>query len=167
MPIKKLKPTPEIVASEYLNGDVLNDCMNIIDFLRANKYTPRHVAKNSWEVIVENKERTHTEKQILRRLRIFNDGTWTVTLHFFPEFNDRITDDEVKNFVWSNLDHNKTICHADANGMCPHKKTMDIFGKACADMCCCCQIKITNPTGDDLNHIKTLILTAKEIIKTA
>jgi hypothetical protein len=80
------------------------------------------VAKNSWEVIVENKERTHTEKQILRRLRIFNDGTWTVTLHFFPEFNDKITDDSVKNFVWNNLDDNKTICHPNADGTCRHKK---------------------------------------------
>ena len=167
MTAKSFKPAPETAASQHLSGEALTHCLGLIDFLRINQFKPRHVAANSWEVVVPSKNRTHTWKQALRRLRIFNDGTWTITLHFFPEFNEKITDETVINFVWNNLDMHKKTCHPNAENTCDLKQSIIIFGKPHDNMCCCCQIKITSPTGDALKHIKTLILTAREIIKTS
>jgi len=154
---KAIKPTPEIIAAEVLSEDMQKDVANLCEFLRSSNLRIKWVGKNGWEVAVQ-------KMQILRRIRINSEEkNWYVTLHFFPQYNEHITDEETHNFVWSNL--GGTGCDALRTDIskCGHNRIIDMFGKMCENQCCNSQIKVVNPTGKALEHTKTLILTARDI----
>jgi len=157
---KLLKPTPEFIATEALNEDMQMDVVNLCDFIKASNLKIRWVGKNGWEVAIN-------KTQVLRRIRINPiDNEWYVTLHYFPQYNNCLTNEEIHNFVWNNLDGSG--CDAlNTHEKCIRKKNMtfNIFGKMCENQCCNSQIKIMNPTGKALEYTKTLILTAVNIAK--
>ena len=157
---KLLQPTPEVISAEIFSEDIKKDIANLCESLRSNGLRIKWVMKNSWEV-------AYKKVQILRRIRINpEEKNWYVTLHFFPQYNDYITDEEIHNFVWNNL--GGTGCDALKNAdvaNCGHNLSFNIFGKICEKQCCNSQIKIVNPTAKALEHTKTLILTAWDITK--
>jgi len=151
-----LKPTPETIAAEILGADMQKDVISLCDCMRDHDLRIKWVGKNGWEV-AKNK------MQILRRIRINPvDKNWYVTLHFFPKYNEYLTDAAIHDFVWSNL--GGSGCDAlTTHEKCTRKKNMtfNMFGKMCEKQCCNSQIKIMNPSGKALEYTKTLILTAK------
>ena len=155
---KSLKPIPEVIAAEALSEDMQKDVAYLCEPLRTNGLRIKWVMKNSWEVAIQ-------KMQILRRIRINPaEKNWYVTLHFFPEYNDYITDGELHKFVWYNL--GGSGCDAlNTHAKCERKKNMtfNIFGRMCENQCCNSQIKIMNPTEKALEYTKTLILTARDI----
>jgi hypothetical protein len=156
---KALKLKPETLAAQVLDGEKLKNLLDLVEFLNTNGLKLRLAAKNAWEVVVRNPENTLTQNQILRRLRVDPENkTWSVSLHYFPEYTEHITDAELINFVWDNL-HSK-ICHQN----CKNIKTRSFFGKEFDSMCCNEQIRILNPSGKGLEYAKTLIMTAKTIV---
>ena len=149
------KPTPQIIAAEFLTDDLLNDFTDFLTFLQTNKLKPHWIAKNAWEVKIKN-------FQILRRLRINSEHkNWSINLHFYNGYNEHIINDEFKEFIWANLCQN--ICHNNAN--CRHYSTIQFFGKNFTKMCCCGQITISNPTGKEMEFSKELILITKTIVE--
>jgi len=156
---KLLKPTPEAIAAEVLSEDMQKDVAKLCDCIRANNLRIKWVGKNGWEVSAR-------KTQILRRIRINPaENNWYVTLHFFQQYNDYLTDEEIHNFVWNNL--GGMGCDALNTGGPKCKgymsKTFNMFGKMCENQCCNSQIKIMSPTEKALEHTKTLILTARDI----
>ena len=155
---KLLKPTPETIAAEVLNGDAQKDIADLCDYIRMNNLQIKWVGKNGWEVATKG-------MQILRRIRINPiDKYWYVTLHFFPQYNYYLTNEEVHEFVWNNL--GGSGCDAlNTHDKCLRKNNMtfNIFGKMCGNQCCNSIIKVMNPTGKALAYTKTLILTARDI----
>ncbi|MCL2421202.1 MAG: hypothetical protein FWD03_05030 [Defluviitaleaceae bacterium] len=156
---KLLKPAPETIAAEILSENMQNDVVELCDCIRTNNLRIKWVGKNGWEVAIR-------KMQILRRIRINPlEKNWYVTLHFFPQYNDYLTDKEIHNFVWNNL--GGMGCDAlntggtKCNGYM--SKAFNIFGRMCENQCCNSQIKIMNPTGKALEYTKTLILTARDI----
>ena len=120
----------------------------------------RLAAKYAWEVVVRNPINNHTNSQVLRRLRIDPENKiWSVSFHYFQEYTEHITDTELINFVWDNLRGN--VCRQN----CYKIKTRSFFGKDFDNMCCCEQIRVLNPSGKCLEHIKILVMTAKNIIE--
>ena len=158
---KALKLKPETLATQVLDGEKTQNLLDLVDFLQDNKLNLKLAAKNAWEVIINNKNNTHTGNQILRRLRIHPESrTWSVNLHYFPEYIDYITDAELINFVWDNIYYKR--CHGEN---CASIAERDIFGKKFGNMCCNEQISVSNLSGKELEHIKTLVITAKRIIE--
>jgi len=157
---KLLKPTPEAIAAEILDADMQRDVASLCDCMRNNNLRIKWVGKNGWEVATN-------KKQVLRRIRINPvDKSWYVTLHFFPEYNEYLTDAAMHDFVWSNL--GGSGCDAlTTHEKCIRKKNMtfNMFGKMCENQCCNSQIKIMNPSGASLEHTKILTLTARDIAK--
>ena len=154
---KPLKATPEIIAAEVLSEDMQKNVADLCESMRSNNLRIKWVGRNSWEVAVQ-------KMQILRRIRINPaEKSWYVTLHFFPQYNEYITDEAIHNFVWGNL--GGTGCDALNTDVskCGHNRVIDMFGKMCSNQCCNSQIKIVSPTGKALEHTKTLILTARDI----
>ena len=158
---KLLKPMPEDIAAEVLNEDMQKDITNLCECIRGNNLRIKWVGKNGWEAAVG-------KMQVLRRIRIYPaDKYWYVTLHFFPQYNEYITNEKIHDFVWNNL--GGSGCDAlNTHAKCARKKNMtfNIFGKMYDNQCCNSQIKIINPTGKALEYTKTLILTAKDIANT-
>jgi hypothetical protein len=160
---KLLKPTPEAIAVEVLNVDAQKDIADLCDCMRTNNLRIKWVGKNGWEVALN-------KMQILRRIRINPiDKYWYVTLHFFPQYNDYLTNKQVHDFVWDNLGGFGCDALNTGGTKCSGymSKTFNIFGKMCENQCCNSQIKIINPTGKALEHTKTLILTARAIATEA
>ena len=52
---KITKPKPEDAAADFINGKKLKSLMNLLEFLRDNKLTPRWQSGNSWKVSYKNK----------------------------------------------------------------------------------------------------------------
>ncbi|MCL2545667.1 MAG: hypothetical protein FWE06_00535 [Oscillospiraceae bacterium] len=155
------KPTPKIVAAEFLSEDKLHDIINFTDFLHDNGLKLRWAARNAWTV-------KFFCNPIMSRLRINTDEkSWNVQLNFFYKYNDKITDDGLKNFVWENLYYSRAGCHQDADGNCRNQSCANVLGKKIDRVCCCGQIKIVNPTGQAVECIKALVLIAKEIVENA
>jgi len=155
---KLIKPTPETIAAEVLSENMQKDVADLCDCMRINNLRIKWVGKNGWEVATKG-------MQVLRRIRINPiDRNWYVTLHFFTQYNDCVTNEEVHEFAWNNL--GGSGCDAlNTHDKCVRKKNMtfNIFGKICEGQCCNSQIKVINPTGKALAYTKILILTARDI----
>ena len=146
------------IAAEFLNGDKQSDLLDFNEFLQANNFKPRRVAKNAWEVKLYG-------NQILRRFRInAKEKSWSVNLHFFSDYNEQITNNELKNFVWNNIRQNR--CQHEFQN-CRNYSTINILGKNIDMVCCCGQITVIDPSGKALEHTKTLVLIAKTIVENA
>ena len=137
---KLIKPTPEVIAEEVFGEGVLADIKSLCDFIRLNDLRIKWVGKNGWGVECK-------KMQVLRRIRINpSDKDWYVTLHFFPQYNEHITDAEMHHFVWNNLGGFGCDALNTGGNKCGNymNLTFDMFGKACANQCCNSQIKIMN-----------------------
>jgi hypothetical protein len=157
---KLLKPTPETIAEEILSAEMQKNIASLCDCMKDNNLKIKWVGKNGWEVALK-------KMQILRRIRINPlEKNWYVTLHFFPQYNNYLTDENIRHFVWDNL--GGTGCDALNTGgaKCSGymNQAFNMFGKICENQCCNSQIKILNPTGTALEHTKTLILAARDIV---
>jgi len=156
--IRDAKPEPVTVATGFLSDDKLRNLINFIEFLHVNEYKLRWRSSNAWEIKIHN-------TQILRRLRVnTEEKNWFVNLHFFWEYNNHITDDELINFVWSNIRHNQ--CHHKTTN-CQNYSTINILGKKFDMTCCVGQITIFNPAGKELKYAKELVSIAKVIVENA
>ena len=162
----KIKPAPEAVANEFLTGVNLRSCLSFIDFLNSEKYPPRWIAKNAWEVKPNRfKILGQLKSQILRRLRINPDEkNWSVSFHYNPEYNELITDEEMQKFITANIRNKRNACHGED---CGAYIDLNVFGKIYNEMCCNEQIQITNPSGKEVEYIKELFLLTKEITERA
>ena len=157
---KAIKLTPETLAEQVLDGEHLQNLLDLVGFLHTNGLKLKLAAKNAWEVVVRNPKNSLTWNQILRRLRVEPENKiWSVSLHYFPEYTEYITDAELIDFVWDNL--NSKNCHPN----CANIKTRNFFGKDFENMCCNEQIMILNPSGKRLEYAKILIMAAKKIVE--
>ena len=158
---KALKLKPEIFATQIVDDEQSQNLLDLVEFLNTHKLKLRLAAKNAWEVVVRNPNNSHTNNQVLRRLRIDHENKlWSASFHYFQEYVEHITDTELINFIWDNL--RSTVCRQN----CYKIKTRNFFGKDFDNMCCCEQIKVINPSEKELEYIKVLIITAKNIIES-
>jgi len=157
---QKIKPKIEEIAESFLDGDNLNHFMDLLGFLKDNKLNPRWDYINRWSFNYKNKKVCY--------IRINDDGTWIFypnqfgSKHFsdwFMEYNQYITDDEVKAFVWANLQQDKR-CARECKGI----ENIVILGKEFKRICFCWTIGVTNPERVDLECAKKLVVTIKNII---
>ncbi|MCL2361331.1 MAG: hypothetical protein FWC73_05920 [Defluviitaleaceae bacterium] len=161
---KNKKPTPEEIATDFLEGQRLKDCLMFIEFLRSNNLPPRWIATNAWEVKPHKyKILGQLTSQILRRLRINKEEkSWSVSFHYYSQYNEYVADDGMRQLITRSLYVKRRFCHGEG---CRATVDLNVFGKIFNKMCCNEQIMIVNPSGEDLEHTKNLLLLTKEIVE--
>lgn len=158
--LKKAKPQIEDVVGDYIDGDNLKNLLDFIEFLKANKLTPRFQVVNSWLVRYKNKNICY--------IKMFDCNgywrppcppyMWTVFPNFCPdEFEKYVKDDDMKELILNNIHDHK--CRENCTGYV--NKTL--FGKKFDRICFCHSIRIYNPGGAELECLKRFILVLKTI----
>ena len=152
------------VASEFLDANKLKNLTVLSDFLTANKLTPRDSKSGgNWPVRYKNKAICHIR---------LNDGerSWSVQFtHFtrekwFVEYDNYITDNNLKNFIWNNL-HNAPSANPNCiKRGCTGIRRINILGKEHTSVCRCVGVSVRNPSDAEMECIKQLILVIKQYI---
>jgi len=162
---KKVKSKIEDVAAEFLDGDNLKNILDLIGFLKDNELTPRWDYTNRWSFNYKSKKVCYIAISGNEKLWTFSPGHLSRQgapfKEWFADYNQYITDDELKEFVWSHLRNNTIKCK---NNTCEGIKNITILGKEFDRICFCWTIRIPNLNGAELECAKKLILVIKTII---
>ena len=148
---REAKPKVEDVAMNYLEEDNLKNLFNFLEFLKSIKLNPRWHATNSWSI-------NHKGKKICY-IQLSEKHSWTIMHNrlFFEEY-DKYVDDELKEFVWNNM--NSPRCAPNCNGL----ESLTIMGKKFDEVCSCWPLMIDNADGATLEYLKKIIEIRKNII---
>ena len=155
---KKLKPKIEDIASEYLDGEDLNNLLDFVTWMRANRITPTFANKNKnginytshicfvklvhkeWEIAISGKHRKHKSG--------FQD--------------DFFACEELKEIIAANLSQ----CEPPGCGHgCP-PYTAIICGTKYENVCRCLTVRFYNPNAGTLEIIKKVIAARNNAGKT-
>jgi len=148
--LREPKPKVEDVAMGFLEEDNLKNLFDFLDFLKSIKLNPRWHATNSWSI-------NHKDKKICY-IQLREERTWCIMHNslLFEEY-DKYFDDELKEFVWNNM--NSPRCAPNCNG-----KSMTIMDKNFDEVCYCWPFMIRNADGATLEYLKKIIEIRKNII---
>jgi len=153
---KIVKPKIEDVAAGFLNEGDLENLKDFVGFLKENKLTPTKISGGTW--VVKNKGKT------VCHMRLWNEKDWGVThSHFtrekwFKDYDKYITDDGLITFIHNHI--RKPACPKDCWS---YKNKMTILGKQFDPVCNCEPLRLTNPSGTELENEKKLVLVIKNI----
>ena len=154
---KSAKPKPEEIAHEYLDGESLDNLLDFVTWMRANKMTPTFANKSKSGV-------NYTSRICYLKLR---HGSWYIwpagqkRKKPFHEYVYGFLDcEELKELVSSSLAPcNKNCSHQCNSGL---GFTVTVCGKEHQNKCCCCPIRFHSPSAKDLKIIKKVIETKNE-----
>ena len=112
---KATKPKVEDIAMKSLDGDKLKNLLDLLEFLKANKLTPRWRVTNAWAVNYKGKMvcdisiNSDEGSWLFRPNHLFHKAA-LFREKWFTEYNQYITDNELKIFVWNHLHNNIIKC---------------------------------------------------------
>lgn len=150
---KETKPRIEDMVNNYLYGQLKNDAIDFVNFLKTNKLSPQWASTNSYALSYKS-----------RRVCIIkiNEEEWTLWLN--TQYNDEFNacfageQEDMQKILLSQL----VYCHSC--GKCAPGHNITILGKKTQNACYCPVIRLTNPNQLELNCAKKLVLLRKTAI---
>ena len=147
----KIKPKIEEIASDYLNGNDLDNLLGFVAWMRANRMTPTFANKSKEGV-------NYTSRVCYLKLRhdswyIWPAGKKDGYLHEYV--HGFLTCEELKELVSASL----APCMKDCSHQCNAGLgfTVTVCGKDYENICCCCPVRFHNPNEETLKEIKNII----------
>ena len=143
----KAKPKVEEIASDYLDGDVLNNLLDFVAWMRTSRITPTFANKSKNGI-------NYTSH--ICYLKLVN-GSWAIWIsgkhrkHKNGFVDDFLVCDELKAVVGANL----ALCNNCGHGCPPHFAI--VCGKKYDNVCPCCTVRFNNPNSETLEAIKKVI----------
>ena len=150
----KIKPKPEEMILELLDGEVKETALEFVAYLRANKLTPRYSSVNSWNVSYKGKMLCYIK--IIDRTE---KSTWNIAFRL-EEFNREFS----KRFKKA-IQENLKPCTACLKA-CPKGVNLTAFKKEIKNVCRGWPIQFENPNANTLEHVKELMEYRKNLIST-
>lgn len=150
---KKTKPKIENMIDDNLYGQLKNDAIDFVNFLRANKMSPQWASTNSYALSYKN-----------RRVCIIkiNKEEWALWLNtqYNDEFNVCFASEQkdMQNILLSKL------VYCFSCGKCAPGHNITILGKEIKNACYCPVIRLINPNEIELDCAKKLVLLRKAAI---
>ena len=162
---KNTKPLIEDVIQDVLCGEMKNNALGFIAYLRANKIKPVWAVTNGWRGTYKGK--------VLYYIRLYNGWkeeehmkdkygkhSWVVTLyieHNMYKYEDDIMKEGLQNFIWNNV-HDCMLCRVPCHGKNPPHKDMTVLGKEIKRLCRGRPLTwVFDPDEAALNCIKRLL----------
>ena len=148
---EKEKPKIEDIASDYLDGEDLNNVLSFVSWLRKNRITPSFGSKSKTGV-------SYTSSVCY--VKLFH-GYWYIWIsgkhrkHKNMFVNDFLVCKELKEVVSENL----PPCTVGCRHKCNQGKgyTVIVCGEKFENICGCCTVRFLNPSTKTLNIIKRVI----------
>jgi len=154
--IKNMRPVIEDVIGDVLEGDVLQNAVNLIAYLRENKMKPAWSATNAWKISYKTYTVCFIRLHGAAEYHNLKAGSWHV-IPFIGEYEDFALSGELREIVWAN----KKTC--PQCGKCA-LKLHQVFGKE-YDYVCEKSIVFTNPDAKSVECVKRLLELRRNDIK--
>ena len=161
---KTLKPKIEDIIADVLDGDTLENALDFVEFLRANKLSPRWASLNAWAVSYKNQRVCYIRLFGTAHYHNLEEGSWHINHVNYGQTdlerdeNKRyISDERLKDMVWNNVRH----CAKCYN--CKPGNVVTVLGKR-FDEVCHSWLMMKNPDIDTINCAKEIILMRKQAI---
>ncbi|MCL2546921.1 MAG: hypothetical protein FWE06_06970 [Oscillospiraceae bacterium] len=152
---KNTRPQIEDIAGKALVGERLDNLLNFVTWLRANKISPAWATKNNWMVSVKGKRTCYIR---VSQLDGIFTGSWWVSFSCEGLADENlIADERIKEIVWSNVRTCK-VCNSCFPG---GNKT--ILGKEMERVCGLAAPDFWNPDAEEIECAKQLILAKREL----
>ena len=148
---KKEKPRIEDIASDYLEGEALENVLDFVTWLRANKMTPTFGSKSKIGISYT----TH-----VCYLKLFH-GHWWIWIsgkhrkHKHGYVDDFLACAELKEIVSKDLAQCIEGCGHKCNG--GQGYTVTVCGETYHKVCGCCTVRFRSPNAETLDIIKEVI----------
>ena len=149
---KKTRPKFEDVAGSFLSGEVLENALDFVAYLRENNMAPARASTNAWKAAYKNKGVCYVRIPYESNDPNSRTNTWNIG----PPGDDCLTfpmTDRMKEILWSSVKQ----CNA-CNGRYIGKKRpcnfgtdRTIFGREFKRVC---GYAIKNPSGEALDFAK-------------
>ena len=143
----KQKPLIEEIAPDYVDGDVLDNLLDFVAWMRANRMTPTFANKS--------KEGINYTSHVCY-VKLFH-GEWAIWIsgkhrkHKRAFIDDFLACEELKEVVGANL----ARCCDCGHGCPPY--TVTVCGTKHENVCCCCTVRFYNPNAETLKIVKRVI----------
>lgn len=150
---KKMKPLLEDIIDSYLKGQLRDNAVEFVNFLRANKMSPQWASTDSYALSYKN-----------RRVCIIkiNAGEWSLWLNtqYNEDFNVCFCREnkETQNILLN------SIVYCKYCGKCAPGLNITILGKQLQKACYCPVIRLHNPSQTELDCAKKLVILRKAAI---
>ena len=153
----KIKPKIEEIASEYLDGKNLNNLLDFVAWMRANKMTPTFANKSKTGV-------NYTSHICYVKLfhgywYIWISGKHRIYKHLF--IDDFLSCEELKEIIGANLAKCSEGCKHGCNE--GQGYTVTVCGKKYEKICGSCTVRFRSPNAKTLKIIKKVIETRNTV----
>ncbi|MCL2488523.1 MAG: hypothetical protein FWE80_07560 [Oscillospiraceae bacterium] len=144
----KIKPKVEEIASEYLDGEALDNLLDFVAWMREKRMTPTFANKSSIGV-------NYTSRICYLKLR---HGSWYIwpagrkKERFHEYVYGFLVCEALKELVSTSLAPCMKGCSHQCNGGSGY--TVTVCGKDFENKCCCCPVRFHNPDAEALKIIK-------------
>ena len=164
---KVTKPKIEEIITDVLAGDALENALDFVAFLRANKLSPRWASLNAWAVSHKNQRICYIRLYGTAHYHNLEDGSWHInhvnygqTSFAGDDGEQLISDEKLKDMVWNNVKH----CSRCYN--CKPGNVVTVLGKQ-FDKVCHSWLMMKNPDIVTLGCAKRIVLMKKQAIANA
>lgn len=150
---KKMKPLIEDIINSYLKGQLRNDAIEFVNFLRANKMSPQWASTDSYTL-------SHKSRRVC--IIKINNGKWSLWLNtqYNDDFNVCFSGEKegLQNILLNN------IVYCQYCGKCAPGLNITILGKQLQNACYCPVIRLHDPSQTELDCAKKLVILRKAAI---
>jgi len=153
---KAVKPKIEDIVNNVLSGDVLNNALDFVAYLRENKLSPIWSAKNVWTVSYKTFRVCFIRLNGAADYHNLSAGSWNIS-PFIGEYDANSLSGELKEIAWANKKNCRTC------GQCALPLSA-IFGKEFATSCEC-SLLFVNPNSKTIECTKQLVALRRNEIK--
>lgn len=160
---KKVHPTIDSIISDYLEGDILESASQFVDWMKANKMSPRWSSTNTWSSKYKRRDANGSVCYIK-----VGKGFWSV-------FFNRILVEGYENFssvealsesTWyGKMDYIKHCRGGGCHNNCAEGKKKYIGDHFYEDICWCMPIVFHNPDPIAMDSVKMLIQFRQKLIE--
>jgi len=164
VPEKPAKPQVEEIIADVLSNEALENALDFVAFLRANKLSPRWASLNSWAVSYKNQRVCYIRLSGTAPYHNLEDGSWHINHVNYGQTNlvgddngQLISDEKLKDMVWSNVKY----CIKCYN--CKAGNIVTVLGKQ-FDEVCHSWLMMKNPDVDAISCAKRIVLMRKQAI---
>ena len=161
---KPAKPQIEETIADVLDGDALENALDFVSFLRANKLSPRWASLNAWAVSYKNQRVCYIRLSGTAHYHNLENGSWHINhvnygkTDLVGDDNEQFVSDEaLKDMVWGNVKY-CTRCYN-----CKTGNVVTLLGKQ-FDEVCHSWFMMKNPDVSAINCAKTIVLMRKHAI---
>jgi len=159
---KEVKPVIEDAITEFLDGDMKRNALDIIAYLRDSKISPRWCLTNWWNSSCKGKSicKIHLSDNGWAKTGRSKTYSWHIAsyLQYMDKYKETIMNEGLQNIIWDHFAYWRG-CLTRCSNWTTTGRDITILGKEFKDLCGCAtwRICVHDPDEITLNSVKRLL----------